>query len=385
MFSPAPRTAGQEIECTAAVAFEPKKPLSLVTVKVAPPQKGEVRIKTLAVALCHTDAYTLDGHDPEGLFPCILGHEASGIVESVGEDVTDFAVGDHVIPCYQAYCGSCQFCKRPDINLCTSVRAATGKGVMLNDGKPRYTYNGQPIYHFMGTSSFVEYSVLHAQSLAKIRRDAPLEKVCLLGCGIATGWGAVWNTAEVKKGSTAAVFGLGAVGLSVIEGLVKAGASKIIAVDLLPAKLELAKQWGATDVLNPKDIPQGQTVQGTIVGMTEFGVDFSFDCTGNVNVMRQALECSARGWGVSVVIGVAAAGQEIATRPFQLVTGRTWKGTAFGGFKSRDEVPPLVDQVLDGELPIDAYVTHRLSGVENTLGAVDALHGGDCLRAVVSY
>merc|ERR1719420_2906841 len=254
-------TAGQEIECTAAVAFEAKKPLELVKVKVAPPQKGEVRVKHTAVALCHTDAYTLDGCDPEGLFPCILGHEASGIVESVGEGVTEFQPGDHVIPCYQAYCGACKFCERPNINLCVSVRSATGKGVMLADGKPRYTYEGKPIYHFMGTSSFSEYSVLHAQSLAKIRRDAPLEKCCLLGCGIATGWGAVWNTAQVERGATAAVFGLGAVGLSVIEGLVKAGASKIIAVDLLPSKLELAKKWGATDILSPKDLPEGKTVQ----------------------------------------------------------------------------------------------------------------------------
>merc|ERR1719161_227853 len=377
MFSPAPRTAGQEIECTAAVAFEPKKPLQLVKVQVAPPQKGEVRIKTTAVALCHTDAYTLDGLDPEGLFPCILGHEASGIVESVGEDVTDFAVGDHVIPCYQAYCGDCKFCKRPDINLCTSVRAATGKGVMLSDGKPRYTYEGKPLYHFMGTSSFSEYSVLHAQSLAKIRRDAPLDKCCLLGCGIATGWGAVWNTAQVEKGASAAVFGLGAVGLSVVEGLVKAGASRIIAVDLLPAKLDLAKKWGATDFLNPKDLPEGKNVQGKIVEMTEFGVDYSFDCTGNVQVMRSALESSARGYGVSVVIGVAAAGQEIATRPFQLVTGRSWKGTAFGGWKSKPQVPMLVDAYMNGQVKIDEYITHKMK-FENINEAFEILHKGEC-------
>eukprot|EP00746_Dinoflagellata_sp_MGD_P017369 gnl/MRDRNA2_/MRDRNA2_139855_c0_seq1.p1 gnl/MRDRNA2_/MRDRNA2_139855_c0~~gnl/MRDRNA2_/MRDRNA2_139855_c0_seq1.p1 ORF type:complete len:690 (-),score=152.04 gnl/MRDRNA2_/MRDRNA2_139855_c0_seq1:13-2082(-) len=377
-------TAGKEIECMAAVAFEAKKPLSLVKVKVAPPQKGEVRIKTHSVALCHTDAYTLDGCDPEGLFPCILGHEASGTVESVGEGVTEYQPGDHVIPCYQAYCGACKFCKRPNINLCTSVRAATGKGVMLADGKPRYTYEGKPIYHFMGTSSFVEYSVLHEQSLAKVRRDAPLEKVCLLGCGVSTGWGAVWNTAQVPAGSTAAVFGLGAVGLSVIEGLVKAGASKIIAVDLLPAKLELAKKWGATDVLNPKEIKEGQTVQGTIVGMTEFGVDFSFDCTGNVNVMRQALECSARGWGVSVVIGVAAAGQEIATRPFQLVTGRTWKGTAFGGWKSKPQVPMLVDAYMQGQVKIDEYITHKMK-FSQINEAFDLLHKGECLRCVLDF
>merc|ERR1712232_1285707 len=243
-----------------------------VKVMVAPPQKGEVRIKHVAVALCHTDAYTLGGCDPEGLFPSILGHEASGIVESVGEGVTEFQPGDHVIPCYQAYCGDCRFCKKPDINLCTSVRAFTGKGVMAGDGKPRFTYEGKPIYHFMGTSSFSEYGVLHEQSLAKVRRDAPLEKICLLGCGISTGWGAVWNTAKVKPGSSAAVFGLGAVGLSVVEGLVKAGASRIIAVDLLESKLQLAREWGATDTINPSELPEGKTVQGEIVSMTDFGV-----------------------------------------------------------------------------------------------------------------
>jgi S-(hydroxymethyl)glutathione dehydrogenase/alcohol dehydrogenase len=379
-----PSTAGKEIECLAAVAFEPKKPLQLVTVKVGPPQKGEVRIKTVAVALCHTDAYTLDGHDAEGLFPCILGHEAAGIVESVGEGVEGFAPGDHVVPCYQAYCGACKFCKRPDINLCTSVRAYTGKGVMAGDGKSRFTYNGQPIYHFMGTSSFAEYGVLHEQSLAKVRRDAPLEKVCLLGCGIATGWGAVWNTAGVTSGSTAAVFGMGAVGLSVVEGLVRAGASRIIVVDLLQSKLDLAKKWGATDFINPKELPEGTTMQGKIVSMTEFGVDFSFDCTGNTTVMRQALECCSRGWGVSVVIGVAAAGHEIATRPFQLVTGRSWKGTAFGGWKSKPQVPMLVDLYMAGDLKIDEYITHQM-GFKQINEAFDLLHKGECLRCVLTF
>jgi len=377
-------TIGKDIECVAAVAFEPKKPLELVKVMVGPPQKGEVRIKTSAVALCHTDAYTLDGLDPEGLFPCILGHEASGIVESVGEGVTDYVPGDHVIPCYQAYCGDCRFCKRPDINLCTSVRAFTGKGVMAGDGKPRFTYQGQPIYHFMGTSSFAEYSVLHYQSLAKIRKDAPLEKCCLLGCGISTGWGAVWNTAQVEKGATAAVFGMGAVGLSVVEGLVKAGASRIIAVDLLPEKLDLAMRWGATETLNPKELPEGRSTQAEIVSRTEFGVDYSFDCTGNVQVMRSALEASARGWGTSVVIGVAAAGQEISTRPFQLVTGRTWKGTAFGGWKSRPQVPMLVDLVMQGELKIDDYITHKMKFAQIN-EAFELLHKGECLRCVLTF
>lgn len=373
-------TEGKEIECLAAVAWEAGKPLDLTQVKVGPPQRGEVRVKHVAVALCHTDKYTMSGQDPEGLFPAILGHEASGIVESVGEGVTDFAVGDHVIPCYQAYCADCKFCKRPDINLCTSVRAYTGKGIMMGDSKPRFWKDGKPIYHFMGTSSFSEYSILHAQSLAKIRRDAPLEKCCLLGCGISTGWGAVWNTAKVNKGDTAAVFGIGAVGLSVIEGLVKAGASKIIAVDLLPSKLELAKKWGATHVFDGAK----EGLVGEIVSMTGFGVDYSFDCTGNTKVMRAALECSARGWGESIVIGVAAAGQEISTRPFQLVTGRSWKGTAFGGWKSRPQVPMLVDMYMSGELKIDEYITHNLEFKDINTG-FDLLHKGECLRCVLKF
>lgn len=377
-------TAGKEIECLAAVAFEPKKPLQLVKVMVGPPQAGEVRIKTSAVALCHTDAYTLEGSDPEGLFPCILGHEASGVVESVGEGVTGLQPGDHVIPCYQAYCGDCKFCRRPNINLCTSVRAFTGKGVMKADGKPRFTYEGKPIYHFMGTSSFAEYSVLHAESLAKVRQDAPLEKVCLLGCGISTGWGAVWNTAKVERGATAAVFGLGAVGLSVVEALVKAGASRIIVVDLLQDKLDLAKKWGATDFINASELPEGETTTSKIVGMTEFGVDYSFECTGSVAVMRSALECSARGWGKSVTLGVAAAGQEISTRPFQLITGRSWMGTAFGGWKSKPQVPMLVDQYMDGQLKIDEYVTHEMKFGEIN-EAFDLMHRGECLRVVLTF
>jgi S-(hydroxymethyl)glutathione dehydrogenase/alcohol dehydrogenase len=255
---------------------------------------------------------------------------------------------------------------------------------MAGDGKPRFSYQGKTIYHFMGTSSFAEYSVLHAQSLAKVRKDAPLEKLCLLGCGISTGWGAVWNTAEVERGATAAVFGLGAVGLSVIEGLVKAGASRIIAVDLLPSKLELARKWGATDFVNPKDLPKEKTTQAQIVEMTGFGVDYSFDCTGNTTVMRSALECAARGWGVSVVIGVAAAGQEISTRPFQLVTGRSWKGTAFGGWKSRPQVPVLADLYMAGELKIDEYITHELKFSEINKG-FDMLHRGECLRCVLMF
>jgi len=380
------RTDPGPITCKAAVARGPKKEywkdaLSFEDVVVAPPQKGEVRVKVTHAALCHTDAYTLSGQDPEGLFPAILGHEAAGVVESVGEGVTEFAPGDHVIPCYQAYCGDCMFCKRPKINLCTSVRKYTGSGVMAADSKPRFTdKDGNPLYHFMGTSTFAQYTVLHQESVAKIDPKAPLEKVNLLGCGIATGWGAVWNTAEVQPDTTAAVFGLGAVGLSVIEGLVHAGAKRIIAVDLLDKKLELAKKWGATDLVNSSKLEK--PVQSHIVEMTGFGVDYSFDCTGNVNVMRAALECSHRGWGKSVVIGVAASGQEISTRPFQLVTGRQWMGTAFGGWKSKPQVPELVQRYMNGELKVDEYITHKLK-FEEINKAFELLHQGDCLRCVL--
>mmetsp|Transcript_69309 Transcript_69309/g.212474 ORF Transcript_69309/g.212474 Transcript_69309/m.212474 type:complete len:392 (-) Transcript_69309:122-1297(-) len=380
------RTDPGPITCKAAVARGPKKEywkdaLQFEDVWVAPPQQGEVRVRVTHTALCHTDAYTLCGDDPEGKFPAILGHEAAGVVESVGEGVTEFAPGDHVIPCYQAYCGNCMFCERPKINLCTSVREFTGSGVMKADGKPRFTdMKGEPLYHFMGTSTFAQYTVLHQESVAKIDPKAPLEKVNLLGCGIATGWGAVWNTAEVQPDTTAAVFGLGAVGLSVIEGLVHAGAKRIIAVDLLDKKLELAKKWGATDLVNSSKLEK--PVQSHIVEMTGFGVDYSFDCTGNVNVMRAALECSHRGWGKSVVIGVAASGQEISTRPFQLVTGRQWMGTAFGGWKSKPQVPELVQRYMNGELKVDEYITHKLK-FEEINKAFELLHQGDCLRCVL--
>jgi len=377
-------TAGKEITCKAAVAFKPKQPLDLVEVQVAPPQAGEVRIKMVATALCHTDQYTLEGLDPEGKFPCILGHEAAGVVESVGEGVTSVKPGDHCIPCYQAYCGECKYCQRPRINLCTSVRSWTGNGIMKADDQPRFSYKGEPLYHFMGTSTFSEYTVVHEQSVAKINKEAPLNRVCLLGCGVATGWGAVENTAQVEAGSTVAVFGLGAVGLSVIEAAVLAKASKIIAVDINPEKQKAAMEWGATDFINPTELADGKTIQQVIVEMTEGGVDYSFEATGNVQVMRAALECAARGWGESIVMGVAAAGQEVSTRPFQMITGRSWKGTAFGGYKSIPQVPELVEKYMRKEVKLDEYVTHEMP-FSSINEAFELLHEGKCLRVVLSF
>ena len=340
----------------------------------------------IANALCHTDIYTLSGQDPEGLFPSILGHEAGAIVESIGEGVLSVKPGDHVIPCYTPQCAApeCIFCQSPKTNLCPKIRSTQGAGKMP-DGTTRFTLeDGTEIFHFMGCSTFSEYTVIAEISAAKIAPEAPLEKMCLFGCGVATGLGAVWNTCKVEQGSTVAVFGLGAVGLAVIQGAQMAGASRIIGVDLNPKKFDVAKQLGCTDFVNPGD--HGDTpVQQVIVGMTQWGVDYTFDCTGNTAVMRSALECAHRGWGVSCVIGVAGAGKEISTRPFQLVTGRSWMGTAFGGWKSRKSVPMLVEKTMNGELPIDHYITHVFKGVEGTNDAIEALHSGDCLRAVVTY
>eukprot|EP00298_Acanthocystis_sp_HF-20_P008220 c17552_g1_i3.p1 GENE.c17552_g1_i3~~c17552_g1_i3.p1 ORF type:complete len:406 (+),score=219.99 c17552_g1_i3:28-1245(+) len=383
-------TVGNVIKCRAAVAWEPKKPLSLETVEVAPPSPGEVRVKITHTALCHTDQFTLSGDDPEGKFPCILGHEAAGIVESVGEGVTTCKVGDYVIPCYQAECfpddrvnHHCPRCRGYHVgktNLCGKIRPFSGKGVMKYDQQTRFTCKGQPLYHFMGTSTFSEYTVLHQESVALIPRGSPLDKASLLGCGITTGWGAVFNTAKVEKDSTVAVFGLGAVGLSVIEASKVSGAKMIIAVDIDPSKFEAAKQFGATHFVNPND---SQTpVQQVIAEMTDGGVDYSFECIGNVKVMRAALEACHIGWGQSVIIGVAGAGQEISTRPFQLVTGRVWKGTAFGGYQSRTEVPKLLERYQKGELKIDEYITHNMK-LEQINEAFDLLHAGKCLRVVL--
>lgn len=374
-------TQGKPIKCRAAVAWEAKQPLSIEEIEVAPPKAGEVRVKILATGVCHTDAYTWSGSDPEGLFPCILGHEGGGVVESVGEGVTSVAVGDHVIPLYIPECGSCKFCTSGKTNLCSIIRVTQGKGLMP-DGTSRFTCKGKSIFHFMGTSTFSEYTVLPEISVAKISKTAPLDKVCLLGCGITTGYGAAVNTAKVDSGSNVAVFGLGAVGLGVIQGALECGAKRIIGVDINPAKFEIAKQFGCTEFVNPTE--HKDPIQQVLVNMTDGGVDFSFECIGNVQVMRAALECCHKGWGVSTIIGVAASGQEISTRPFQLVTGRVWKGSAFGGFKGRSQLPGLVDKYLQGRLKVDEYITATLK-LDDINKAFDLMHEGKSIRSVVHF
>jgi len=373
-------TAGQVIKCRAAVAWEAGKDLVIEEVEVAPPKAGEVRVKILASGVCHTDAYTLSGKDPEGKFPVIFGHEGGGIVESVGEGVTTVAPGDHVIPLYIPECRECKFCLSGKTNLCQKVRITQGQGVMP-DGTSRFTCKGQVIYHYMGCSTFSEYAVLPEISIAKINPAAPLEKVCLLGCGITTGYGAVLNTAKVEKGATVAVFGLGGVGLGVIQGAVEAGASRIIGIDLNPGKFDLAKKMGATDVINPSE--HEKSIQDVIVELTDGGVDYSFECIGNVNVMRSALECCHKGWGVSTIIGVAGAGEVIQTRPFQLVTGRVWKGSAFGGTKGRSQLPGIVEKYLEGKLKVDEFITFTYP-LEQINEAFHVLHEGKSIRSVVN-
>ncbi|KGL45599.1 S-(hydroxymethyl)glutathione dehydrogenase/class III alcohol dehydrogenase [Listeria newyorkensis] len=365
----------------AAVAFAPGKPLEIVEIDVEAPKKGEVLVKITDTAVCHTDAYTLSGDDPEGVFPAVLGHEGGGIVIEIGEGVTSVAVGDHVIPLYTAECGECEYCTSGKTNLCQAVRETQGKGLMP-DGTTRFSYNGEPIYHYMGTSTFSEYTVIPEISLAKINPEAPLEKACLLGCGVTTGIGAVHNTAKVQAGDTVAVFGLGAIGLAVIQGAVQAKAGRIIAIDMNPDKFTLAKEMGATDFVNPKD--HARPIQEVIVEMTNGGVDFSFECIGNTDVMRSALECCHKGWGESVIIGVAAAGKEISTRPFQLVTGRVWRGSAFGGVKGRSELPGMVEQAMKGEIQLDPFITHTLP-FASINEAFDLLHNGESIRTVLSY
>jgi len=369
----------QFIKSKAAIAWGPKQPLSIEEVDVMLPKKGEVLVKIIASGVCHTDAFTLSGDDPEGIFPAILGHEGGGIVEQVGEGVTSVQVGDHVIPLYTPECGECKFCLSGKTNLCQKIRETQGKGLMP-DGTTRFYQNGKPIYHYMGCSTFSEYTVLPEISLAKVNPKAPLEEVCLLGCGVTTGMGAVMNTAKVKEGDTVAIFGLGGIGLSAVIGAAMAKASRIIAIDINESKFELAKKLGATDCINPKHVDK--PIQEVIVGMTDGGVDYSFECIGNVNVMRSALECCHKGWGESIIIGVAGAGQEISTRPFQLVTGRVWRGTAFGGVKGRSELPDYVERYLAGEFKLDDFVTHTM-GLENINEAFDLMHEGKSIRTVI--
>ncbi|MAI38619.1 S-(hydroxymethyl)glutathione dehydrogenase/class III alcohol dehydrogenase [Alteromonas sp.] len=372
--------AGQtHIKSKAAVAWGPGEPLKMEEIDVELPKKGEVFVRIKATGVCHTDAFTLSGEDPEGVFPSVLGHEGGGIVEMVGEGVTSVEVGDHVIPLYTAECGECKFCTSGKTNLCQAVRATQGKGLMP-DGTSRFSKDGEPIYHYMGCSTFSEFTVLPDISLAKVNKSAPLEEVCLLGCGVTTGMGAVLNTAKVQEGDTVAIFGLGGIGLSAIIGARMAGAKRIIGIDINESKFELAKQLGATDMVNPKD--HDKPIQDVIVELTDGGVDYSFECIGNVDVMRSALECCHKGWGESVIIGVAGAGQEISTRPFQLVTGRVWRGSAFGGVKGRSQLPGIVEQYLNGEFGLQEFITHTM-GLDEINEAFDLMHKGESIRSVV--
>ena len=365
----------------AAVAFEAKKPLEIVEVDLEGPKAGEVLVEIKATGICHTDAYTLDGLDSEGLFPSILGHEGAGIVREVGAGVTSLRQGDHVIPLYTPECRQCKSCLSGKTNLCTAIRATQGKGVMP-DGTSRFSYLGKPIFHYMGCSTFSNFTVLPEIALAKIRDDAPFQTSCYIGCGVTTGVGAVTKTAKVEAGSNAIVFGLGGIGLNVIQGLKLVGADKIIGFDLNDAKEEWGRKFGMTHFINPSKV-SGDLV-AHLVALTDGGADYTFDCTGNTQVMRMALEACHRGWGTSIVIGVAEAGKEISTRPFQLVTGRVWKGSAFGGAKGRTDVPKIVDWYMDGKIAIDPMITHVLS-LEDINKGFDLMHAGESIRSVVVF
>ena len=369
------------MKAKAAVAWAPKQPLSIEEIDVEGPKEGEVLLKVHASGVCHTDAFTLSGEDPEGAFPCVLGHEGGCEVVELGTGVTSLEVGDHVIPLYIPECGHCEHCKSTKSNLCQTIAGTLWSGYMP-DHTRRFSQNGKPIFHYMGCSTFSEYTVVPEIALAKVNKAAPLDKICLLGCGVTTGIGAVLNTAKVEAGSTVAVFGLGGIGLSVIQGAVMAKASRIIAIDVNPGKFEIAKALGATDFVNPKELPG--SVTEAVVEMTRGGVDYSFECIGNVHVMREALECCHVGWGVSTIIGVAGAGQEISTRPFQLVTGRTWKGSAFGGVKGRSQLPGYVDRYMSGEIELDSMVTHTMP-LEDINRAFDLMHSGESIRSVIIF
>jgi len=365
----------------AAVAWEAGKPLEIEEIEVAGPKEGEVLLRNVATGVCHTDAFTLSGEDPEGIFPAVLGHEGGAIVEEIGAGVSSLKVGDKVIPLYTPECGECSFCTSGKTNLCQAIRVTQGQGLMP-DGTSRFSHNGKQIFHYMGTSTFSEYTVLPEIAVARVSDNAPLEKVCLLGCGITTGIGAVIHTAKVEPGATVAVFGLGGVGLSAIQGAMMAKAGRIVAIDINEGKFELAKQMGATDCVNPND--HSAPIQEVIVELTNGGVDYSFECIGNVNLMRAALECCHKGWGESVIVGVAGAGQEICTRPFQLVTGRVWRGTAFGGTKGRSQLPGMVDQYMSGDIKVDEFITHTMP-LEDINKAFDLMHEGKSIRSVIHF
>ena len=366
----------------AAVAVEAGKPLEIMDVNLEGPKEGEVLVEIKATGICHTDEFTLSGADPEGMFPAILGHEGAGVVVDVGPGVTSLKKGDHVIPLYTPECRECEYCLNPKTNLCQKIRVTQGQGLMP-DGTSRFsTLDGDPILHYMGCSTFSNHTVLPEIALAKVREDAPFDKICYIGCGVTTGIGAVINTAKVEIGSRCVVFGLGGIGLNVIQGLRLAGADQIVGVDLNPGREAQARAFGMTDFVNPKDVDDD--IVGHLVELTGGGADYSFECIGNVTTMRQALECAHKGWGESIIIGVAPAGAEISTRPFQLVTGRSWRGTAFGGARGRTEVPQIVDWYMDGKIEIDPMITHTLALDEINKG-FDLMHAGESIRSVVVY
>jgi S-(hydroxymethyl)glutathione dehydrogenase/alcohol dehydrogenase len=369
------------MDTRAAVAFKAGEKLSVETIQLDGPKEGEVLVEIKATGICHTDEFTLSGADPEGLFPAVLGHEGAGVVVDTGPGVTSLKKGDHVIPLYIPECRQCKPCLSGKTNLCTSIRETQGRGVMP-DGSSRFSLNGEPLFHYMGTSTFSNYTVMPEIAAAKIREDAPFDKVCYIGCGVTTGIGAVINTAKVEAGANVVVFGLGGIGLNVIQGARMVGADKIIGVDINPGRKAMAEKFGMTHFVNPKEV-EGDLVPW-LVDLTDGGADYSFECIGNVDIMRQALECCHRGWGVSVIIGVAGAGQEIATRPFQLVTGRVWKGTAFGGAKSRTQVPKIVDWYMDGKINIDDLITHTMP-LDKINDAFDLMHAGKSIRSVVMF
>ena len=369
------------MDIRAAVAWEAGKPLSIETVQLEGPKGNEVLIEIKATGVCHTDKFTLSGADPEGIFPSILGHEGAGIVIDVGPSVTSLKKGDHVIPLYTPECRECKSCTSRKTNLCTSIRGTQGKGLMP-DGTTRFSKNGKPIYHYMGCSTFANYTVMPEIAVAKVRNDAPFDKICYIGCGVTTGIGAVIFTAKVEPGANVVVFGLGGIGLNVIQGAKMAGADMIVGVDVNPAREKLARQFGMTHFVNPKDVKDDLVAH--LVELTKGGADYSFECVGNVQLMRQALECCHRGWGQSVVIGVAGAGQEISTRPFQLVTGRVWKGSAFGGARGRTDVPKIVDWYMDEKINIDDLITHVMP-IEKINDAFDLMHKGESIRSVVTF